>query len=262
MRFCTLASGSSGNAIVVDGPAGAFLIDAGISGKRIAEALRCHSLDPARLQGVVVTHAHRDHVKSAGVIARKYGLPLFMTAGTYDAAAAIMGRTDPPRRLSEQGLRLAGFDIEVIPTPHDADESVALLIRAGGVTLGVLTDLGHAFDGLNGCVANLDAVILESNYDPDLLAATTRYPEWLKRRIRGTGGHLANAEAANLLQQHAGDGLRAILLAHLSENSNTPAESLRTFQNQAADLLAANQPLLDVAPRHHPSRLFTVEPLH
>ncbi len=261
IRFCTLASGSSGNAVYLDCPDGAVLVDAGISGKRVAAGLHTVGAAPERLAAVVVTHSHRDHVHAAGVLARRHGLPLVMSEETARTAAGTLGRVPPPRTFTPgASLRLGGFVIETVPTPHDAEGSVALVLRRGETAVGVLTDLGHTFDGLEDVVADLDAAVLESNHDPDLLAATTRYPEWLKRRIRGRGGHIANAEAAALVADHGGDRLRAVLLAHLSENSNTPETALACHRTAHAERLAAGALLLDTAPRHAPSPLFTIAP--
>jgi len=258
IRIGTLASGSSGNAVYAECPAGALLVDSGLSGKRVAEGLARIGGRFERIQAILITHDHDDHVRGAGVLHRRHGIPLYMSAGTRDAAADRLGPVNGIRTFRPgASLQLAGFTIQTLPTPHDGAEPAALVLEHGGVRCGVLTDLGHAFPALQEVLGSLHLAILESNHDPEMLARGP-YPAWLQRRIRSDHGHLSNAEAAHLVRDHAGPDLRALLLAHLSAENNEPACALRTVQRLAADRIQANSLAIHVAPRNEPSPLFSL----
>jgi phosphoribosyl 1,2-cyclic phosphodiesterase len=130
---------------------------------------------------------------------------------------------------SGETLRFGNVVVETVATPHDGVDGVVFVVDDGKRRLGVLTDLGHVFNGLKNIIGSLDAVLLESNYDPDMLAGGP-YPEWLKRRIEGTGGHISNFEAAELLLEAASKRMKWACLAHLSEDNNTPQLALGTHR--------------------------------
>ncbi|RMG00222.1 MAG: MBL fold metallo-hydrolase, partial [Planctomycetota bacterium] len=142
--------------------------------------------------------------------------------------------------------------VETIRTPHDAADGVAFVVDDGCRRLGILTDLGHPFPELDGVLESLDAVLLESNYDPRLLE-TGDYPAFLKDRIRGRHGHLSNDECAQLVRRY-GKRLRWVCLGHLSDENNTPQHAERTFRRHVGEKLP-----FDVAPHYEPGRLLRVE---
>lgn len=252
-RICTLSSGSSGNAIYAQSPEGAIIIDAGISGKAITEAISLVGGHIDRVDGLILTHSHNDHCQGAGILARRHGLPLFMTEGAFNGCRTKLGRNVTPR-LFRPGTVLAvgGFHIHTILTPHDCAESVALVLERGGLRCGILTDLGHPFPKLERLMTTLDAAVLEFNYDPDMLSKGP-YPPGLKRRIVSGNGHISNQQAAKLLDFGIREGrLKALILAHLSEINNTPQLALQCAQH----VLQQNRKtdfVVHVAPRHHPS---------
>ncbi|MBN1257671.1 MAG: MBL fold metallo-hydrolase [Planctomycetes bacterium] len=259
IRFCTLASGSSGNVAYLDSPEGAILVDAGISATQVAERLSACRFNIANIKGLLITHNHSDHIKAAGAITRRYKIPLFMTPGTAAAGRKQLGKVEAINCFQPGStLRLGGFEIHSVPTPHDAPESVALIFERGKIRIGFFTDLGHSFELMRSLFRSLDAVILESNYDPDMLTANREYPEFVKQRIRGPHGHLANEEAASLLCEHASERMQAVLLAHLSEKNNHPRLAMESHQRIASDFLATHQPLIEIAPRHQPSKIFVI----
>jgi phosphoribosyl 1,2-cyclic phosphodiesterase len=252
-RICTLASGSSGNSVYAECPEGAVLVDAGISGRRIAEAVDAVGGSLERLAGVIVTHAHIDHTRGAGVVARRHHVPLWMTQGTFDTGKGAMGLKDKPQLFRRgESVPIGGFTVHPVATPHDARGSVAVVLEHAGQRAGVLVDLGHPFGALGSVMESLDAVILEANYDPEMLEHGP-YPEQLRRRIRSPRGHLSNQEAAELLREHASVRLRSVLLAHLSENNNEPRLALSTVRELAGDRLRAHGTSVAAAPRHVPS---------
>jgi phosphoribosyl 1,2-cyclic phosphodiesterase len=248
MRAISLQSGSNGNCVYVEGGGASVLIDAGISGKQAEDRLAGFGVDIRTVGAVILTHDHRDHCRCAGVFHRKFHLPIVTTPRTLQAATRALSLGDLGEvRTFHAGDTLAVGDLRVqtISTPHDGADGVAVVLADDSHRLGVLTDLGHVFNGLADVVASLDAVVLESNYDPEMLRRGP-YPEFLQERIRGPGGHLSNAESAGLLAA-AGGNLRWACLAHLSEHNNDPRLALRTHRRIVGERLP-----LWVASRHEP----------
>jgi len=251
----SLQSGSNGNCIYVEAGGVRLLFDAGISGRRAEQRLAAHGRDIRRADALLISHDHVDHIRSAGVYQRKFALPLHATAKTLAAASerCNLGRLDDVRHFQAgRTLRFGDVSVETIPTPHDGADGVAFVVADGSRRLGILTDLGHVFGGLAEVIASLDAVVIESNYDPALLASG-RYPARLKQRIRSPGGHLSNLEAADLLHDCAAARLQWACLAHLSAENNRPHLALETH----ARVLAGRFPL-HVATRYGAGGMLTL----
>jgi len=255
MRMIVLQSGSNGNCVYVEGGGVRLLVDAGISGSQAQCRLASHGVDIHQVDALLISHDHRDHIRSLGIFQRKFGLSAYVTEITLAVAEEFchlgkLGRV----RFFEPGevLRFGQLRVETIPTPHDAVQGVAFVFDDGQHRLGILTDLGHVFSELRRVIHTLDAVLLESNYDPQMLRQGD-YPDWLKARIRGPQGHLSNPEAARLLRSTLGGRLRWACLGHLSENNNAPEIALQTHQ----DILQGDLPLA-VASRYEVSEVFTV----
>jgi len=167
-----------------------------------------------------------------GIFQRKFGHPIYLTKKTLAAtrASCDLGRIDDIRYFNAGStLRFGAVTVATIPTPHDGIDGVGFVVDDGRKRVGILTDLGYVFDGLAAVVRSLDAVLIESNYDPALLAGGP-YPEFLKRRIRGPGGHISNMESARLLRAALDGRLSWACLAHLSEQNNDPELALRTHR--------------------------------
>jgi len=225
MRFCSLGSGSGGNATVVEAGSGAtltrVLIDCGFSLRELESRLTRAELEAASFDAVFVTHEHGDHVGCAVTLARRHAIPLWMSHGTWLA----IGEPDLAQgvRFARDGQTIEVGDLELTPytVPHDAQEPLQLRCSDGASHLGVLTDAGcitqHLIAHLQGC----QALLLECNHDLELLAAS-RYPASLKARIGGRFGHLSNATSADILAQCVHAGLRHLVAAHLSEQNNRP----------------------------------------
>ena len=255
MIAISLQSGSNGNCTYVEGGGVRLLLDAGISGLQAQQRLAAFGIDIRSVQAVLISHDHRDHVRCAGVFHRKFGLPVFMTRPTFQAARQWVGLGEmPDSRLFHAGatLGLGPLRVETIPTPHDGADGVAFVVTAGAKRLGVLTDLGHVFDGLEAVVRSLDAVFLESNYDPQMLRDGP-YPEFLKARIAGPRGHISNPESADLLARAATARLKWACLAHLSEENNEPSLALATHRR----IVRRSLPLV-VASRYEPVGIMEV----
>jgi phosphoribosyl 1,2-cyclic phosphodiesterase len=256
MIAISLQSGSNGNCIFVEAGGVRLLFDAGITGVQAEERLAAHGRNIREIDAVIISHDHGDHIRHAGVYQRKYGLPIYVTPATLAAASSRcnLGKLKDVRHFrSSDKLRFGGVLIHAISTPHDGADGSMFVIEAGMKRLGVLTDLGHVFKDLARVVSSLDAVFLESNYDPAMLAAGP-YPAYLKQRIKGPHGHLSNREAAELLCQASGTGrLQWACLSHLSEQNNHPDIALRTHRE-----IMDGSVSLYVADRYRATEILTV----
>jgi phosphoribosyl 1,2-cyclic phosphodiesterase len=216
-----------------------LLFDAGISGKQAELRLAEHGRDIRHVQAVLISHDHSDHSRSLGIFQRKFGLPVYVTPRTLLQAGtrSSLGKLDRIEHFAAgSSLQFNHVTVETIPTPHDGVDGVAFVVDDGEHRLGILTDLGHIFRGLPELLGSLDALLLESNYDPRMLASGM-YPAFLKRRIRGPGGHLSNEEAARLVATSTNGRLRWLCLAHLSQENNTPERALAAHREILGDRL-------------------------
>jgi phosphoribosyl 1,2-cyclic phosphodiesterase len=240
MRVIPLQSGSAGNCIFVEANGVRLLFDAGISGAQAQKRLAAHGHELRSVDAVIISHDHSDHVGSAGVLARRFGLPIHITEPTWRAVRHVVGEGGHVREFrSGETLRFASVlgavTVETLRTPHDAADGVVFVVDDGARRVGILTDFGHVFTELEALVSTLDAVYLESNYD-DALLRDGPYPAFLKRRISGPGGHISNDESARLIADHGGK-LRWACLAHLSGNNNAPEIALATHRAIYGDAL-------------------------
>ena len=253
MDVITLQSGSAGNCTYVESNGVALLLDAGISGRQAETRLAAHGRRIGDAHGVIISHDHHDHVCAMGIYQRKFGLPVYVSDATLQAASAKsrLGKLHDVRHFhAGSTLRFEHITVETIPTPHDAADGVGFVVDDGRRRVGVLTDLGHAFAGLVDVIRSLDAVILESNYDTDMLESGY-YPQMLKSRIQGQGGHLSNDQSARLLRDAGCSRLQWVCLAHLSQDNNHPELALATHRRMlggqlplvAASRTGASEPM-------------------
>lgn len=236
MRAVALQSGSNGNCFYIEAGKLKFLVDAGISGRQAELRLQNLGIDIREVDFLLISHDHIDHVRSAGIYQRKFGIPILATEPTMDLSLAKfnLGQIDDLDYFrSGEALCLGDVEIETIPTTHDSIDGCAFVFEHDSSRVGVLTDLGCCFEGLAETVASLDAVFIESNYDPEMLAQGP-YPQNLKNRISGTGGHISNYESAELITYN-GPRLQWACLSHLSEENNTPAHALKIHRNYIGD---------------------------
>ena len=225
LRFRSLGSGSSGNATLIEASDGLqstrLLVDCGLTLRGLDARLAQAKLNADALHGIFITHEHSDHVGCALALSRRQRLPLWMSHGTYLA----LGQPELGDALNlvrdGETFSLGALMLRPFTVPHDAREPLQLTASDGARRLGVLTDLGHvsqhALDMLHGC----HALMLESNHDPDLLAAS-RYPPFLKKRVGGRFGHLNNAAAGAALRTLHHSALHSVVAAHLSAQNNRP----------------------------------------
>lgn len=222
MRFASLGSGSRGNSLVVEVGASRVLLDCGFSTKAAIERLARLGVDPEGLSAIVVSHEHGDHVSGVFRFACRFGIPVYLTQGTYDVISRKSGNL-PEFHLLDPSVSFAigSIEIQPFPVPHDAREPVQYTFFDGSRRLGVVTDAGSITPHIVNVLGVCDALVLECNHDAELLAASD-YPAMLKHRIQGGFGHLENRQAAGLLAQVETHRLQHVISAHLSEQNNRP----------------------------------------
>lgn len=220
MRFASLGSGSRGNATVIVEGNTCVMLDCGFSALEARKRLARLALAPADVTGIVVTHEHADHIGGVARFARRHRIPVWMTPGTLTA----WGEPEPPdvRLISaHEPFAVDGLEIHPFPVPHDAREPCQFVFSNGAQRLGVLSDVGTITPFIRSQLDRCDAMLVECNYDPDMLAGGP-YPEMLKRRVGGRLGHLSNAQTAELLAGLDTRGLKHVVVGHISEKNNTP----------------------------------------
>lgn len=223
MNLCSIASGSSGNCIYVGSDRTSVLVDVGLSGKRVEAGLNSIDRTTKEMDGILITHEHSDHIKGLGVLARKYGLPIYATAGTIEAVRQMdLGKM--PDGLFHEIRPDEEFclgDLKILPfaISHDAAQPVGFRLECGKKAVGIATDLGQYSDYTVARLKNLHALLLEANHDVNMLQVGG-YPYYLKRRILGEKGHLSNENAGRLLGRLLHDDLKAVFLGHLSKENN------------------------------------------
>ena len=253
MRFCSLGSGSGGNATVVEASQGItttrVLIDCGFSERELKRRLARAGLEIEQIDAVFVTHEHSDHVGSALTLAQRHRLPLWTSRGTWKAVAHRRGAEGFDAALlhfcrSGEAMPIGDLLLNPFAVPHDAAEPLQLRLEDGQRRLGVLTDIGSPTPSVVEALQRCDALLLECNHDEQLLREG-RYPWPLKHRILGTHGHLSNASAAQILTECRHPGLQLVAAAHLSEENNRPELALAALgeacEGVAPRLLAADQ---------------------
>jgi phosphoribosyl 1,2-cyclic phosphodiesterase len=255
LRFTSLASGSGGNATLVEAWSREherptrLLVDCGLPPRRLAAALARRGLAPGDLDAVFVTHEHSDHVGGVRALRRRHGVIVWASAGTWSAAAGRdAGEAAPAAGVARHGEAITIGALVLMPfaVPHDAAEPLQVVVSDGQRRLGIVTDLGEPTEAVARALQGCDALLLECNHDRERLA-NGPYPTWLKRRIGGARGHLANEQSAALLAACRHDGLRHVVAAHLSRHNNEPALALAALRGALAEGLPFGTPALQVA---------------
>ena len=230
MRFASLGSGSRGNATLVEEGSTRLLVDCGFSAREAERRLLRLGCEPGQLSGILVTHEHNDHLHGVYTLARRYGLRVWMTQGTWRAGEETAARTARSLRAwgmpelfsSHEPFTVGDLRVDPFPVPHDAREPSQFLLSNGAVRLGLLTDVGRTTAHIEAQLDGCHALVLECNHDVQMLAEG-RYPASVKARIAGPQGHLSNAQAAALLGGLDRSHMQHVVAAHLSEQNNAPA---------------------------------------
>jgi phosphoribosyl 1,2-cyclic phosphodiesterase len=240
VKLRILGTGSRGNALLLEAGETRILIDAGFVPRTLARRLRAVHVPPESISAVVVTHEHADHVGGVAANVERHGWRVYATRGTIANAPELQhAEVITPGATTTIG----GLDILAVRISHDAAEPVAIVAtdRATGHRTGIAYDLGLVTDSLRKAFAHLDTLVVEANYDPTMLRIGP-YPPSVQRRIASTRGHLSNGAAAAFVANVQHRGLRQVVLAHLSENCNTPALALAAVRPLcSAPVVAASQ---------------------
>ena len=263
LNFCSLSSGSSGNCYYLGNEFHGILIDAGISATTIRKFLKNIDISMQTIMGVLVTHNHSDHIRGLEVLTRRNHLPAFTTPKIWESILGphMMMSRDCIREIHlQEKFHLAGFDIEAFPVYHDAPETIGFQICAGDKKITIATDLGHICQTAAPYIKEANLLVLESNYDEEMLI-NGRYPYYLKARIQSDHGHLGNRQTSVFLADIISDNLTHICLAHLSKNNNTPEKALQTLLQTFSEkgIKLTDQPKISILNRNVPTEMIRLE---
>lgn len=261
IETAVLASGSKGNSTYIRAGKNSVLVDAGLSGKAIEARMNCLGLDPADLDALLVTHEHKDHIKSIGILSRRYKIPIYANDGTWGAAEADLGKIKAENKRVFTGDFLVGnLKFSPYSLSHDAAQPVGYTCQVENKKIVVATDTGLMSAEVIAKIKGADFYVLESNHDLEMLM-TGKYPYFLKNRIKGTEGHLSNDAAAALLPSLVADNFPTVVLAHLSEENNNPKVAYITVNNglKEAGLEVGKDLHLECAAQAKTTSLFRID---
>lgn len=261
LKFCSLYSGSSGNCLYVESNGSKILIDSGISCKKICEGLASIGSSIEKIDAILVTHEHSDHVQSLGMVSKKFDIPVYANLETWN------GMEKQKEKISENNIKLFENDkdfflndliIHPFSTPHDAANPCGFNIHNGKKKLSIATDLGHMNDNILSELKESSFILLESNYDPEILKVS-KYPFRLKTRISGPKGHLSNETAGKTISLLMKNNLKEVMLGHLSKENNFPELA---YQTVAEELMNSNNDInsikLSIASRFNPTKIINL----
>ncbi|HEY5562439.1 MAG TPA: MBL fold metallo-hydrolase [Clostridiaceae bacterium] len=256
MIFCSLYSGSSGNSIFVSSGSSRILIDAGLPGKRIEEALKNIGEDPKNLDGIFVTHEHSDHSKGLGVLSRRYDIPIYANELTWESLHGIIGTVKDTniKIIDNYGTSVKDLDISCFSLPHDAVNPVGYSINHYNKKVCIATDLGFFSPEVKNNIKDADVLLLESNHDVEMLKFGP-YPYVLKRRILSDKGHLSNESCGKAILEIFDDKHKNVILGHLSKTNNIPELAYQTVISilQENKIIPGSDISITIANRDNPS---------
>lgn len=261
LNFCSLYSGSSGNSLFVQSDNSKILIDCGVSSKKIVEALNSIEVDASSIDAILVTHEHSDHVKGLATFSSKFNIPVFSTSETFENMEKITSK------IKEHNLnyfkideKFSIGDLEILPfsIPHDAANPCGFNIFSNDKKISIATDIGHMNTSILKKLEGSSFLLLESNYDTEVLKCCS-YPFSLKTRISGPTGHLSNDIAGKTITYLLKNGLKTAMLGHLSKESNLPELAYTTTVNEIlSNGIDENSFNISVASRDLPGKLITI----
>ena len=256
-RYCSLFSGSSGNCFFVQSDNTKILVDAGVSVKKIISALSQFNIDINDIDAILVTHEHSDHTKSVAALSNKYNIPVYSNKKTWSflnsSDSKVLINNKHTFNMSKS-FKIGELKISPFPIPHDALDPCGFNIVYNNKKITIATDIGHVSPELLNSLKNSVSILLESNYDPEILKFSS-YPYLLKKRIAGNTGHLSNESAGKTLAYLYNYGLKNAILVHLSKENNFPELAYKTIYNEISN---CSNFTFDIAPRNNPSKMFEV----
>lgn len=257
MEFCSLYSGSSGNSIFIASEKSRILIDAGLSGKTIESGLNAIGETSQRINGIFITHEHSDHIKGAGILSRKYDIPIYANELTWNAIATKIGNIKEHniKVIHNNYIELGDLQIVSHKISHDAASPVGYSVHCNGKKATIATDLGYFSEDVKKAVYDADIVLLESNHDVEMVKFGP-YPYPLKRRILSNIGHLSNEDCGRAILEITNEKPKHIILGHLSKTNNYPDLAYKTVENILVEegLSIGKDLYLTMAERDKPSK--------
>ena len=262
LRVCSLYSGSSGNATLVAGGESKILIDCGVSARAVETALHNVGVKPESIKGIFITHEHSDHIKGVGIMSRKYGIPVYANEKTWAAMEDKVGD------IGLSSIRIINNESEIFiddlcvgnfKISHDTVDPISYTVTCENKKVSVVTDTGNITSSMLNAVLGSQLILLESNYDPKMLADCS-YPTILKHRIAGSKGHLSNCDCAQTILKLIDRNIKYILLAHLSKESNTPEVAYCTVKNtlEANGVYIGNDVMVDMTYRDRSTHVYNL----
>lgn len=259
MRICMLGSGSSGNSTLIVAGETRVLIDCGLSARETLRRIQAAGEDPTQIDAIVVTHEHGDHARGLAMLSKTLKVPVYISSATLEACN-LGDKSKTVRRgaaiTSSQDFEIGAFRFSPFTVPHDAADPMAFTIEAGGIKMGIAVDLGYINGLAADCLRGCDLLIIEANYEIEMLRACTFYPWSLKQRIMGRHGHTSNDEMARFLREDFDGKADTVVLAHLSQNTNHPdvarLAAIQSLQDRAPLFSADAERRVKVAPYNKP----------
>ncbi len=259
-QFCSLYSGSSGNCSFVQTDTTKILIDAGESAKKIGEALNSINVEPSSIDAILITHEHSDHVKGLSIFSKKFQIPVYANLETWNAMPKQKEKMEENQIHTFSFDKFSIGDIEIKPfsIPHDAANPCGFNLYHENKKMSIATDIGHMNEEIINHLTNSSFMLLEANYEPEILKCSS-YPYLLKERIKGPNGHLSNSDAGKTISYLVNHGLNNVMLGHLSKENNFPELAYKTVVEELIENhLEENSLHLSVANRYNVSPIIDV----
>ena len=230
LSICSLASGSHGNSVFVSSGEISVLVDAGLSGIELERRMSAKGISPDSLSAIVVTHEHTDHVKGVGILSRRYNIPVYINERTCYGASGKIGKVELLEYFQcGNSFTIGNIKLEPFSISHDALDPAGLTLEYNNIKIAIATDMGMVTNLVKEHIKGCSLIYIEANHDCDMLMNGS-YPWHLKQRIKGRKGHLSNQDAADMLGEIKSDNLNYVILAHLSEENNTPEKAFNTVR--------------------------------
>lgn len=235
MKYCSIASGSNGNCYYVAEGDDVILVDVGINAKHVELRMQNLGIEPSSIKAIFITHEHTDHIRGLSVFSKRHQIPVYITSGSYKGSRLHLPEELVQIIAADAKVRIGNLSIMGIPKYHDAKEPCSFVVTDGKLNISILTDIGRGCDNVKHVIQHSDVLLLESNYDEDMLR-TGRYSYFLKNRISSGWGHISNKTALELFLEHKSARLKHLILGHLSGENNTIAIVENTFKQYCDSL--------------------------